>query len=166
MRRETQSIQNATPTLFLGTMPFAARGQRGDCDRYHPLQPRLPALRYHGRGSQRVHLAGIEREHRPIFERSASLPAFETSDTGCWRSKASFGIARSLQEHSCRTDGSAFSGLTIALDLLSQICTVIVSRIDIDPALMHRVAVIGSCTLDVLRTSGDKPAFNLWDGPQ
>ncbi|KRQ17424.1 hypothetical protein [Bradyrhizobium manausense] len=62
--------------------------------------------------------------------------------------------------------GSAFGGLTIALDLLSQICTVIVSRIDIDPALMHRVAVIGSCTLDVLRTSGDKPAFNLWDGPQ
>ncbi|WFU40139.1 hypothetical protein QA640_38995 [Bradyrhizobium sp. CB82] len=35
---------------------------------------------------------------------------------------------------------------TIALDLPSQICAVVVSRIDIDPALMHRVAVIGSGT--------------------
>ncbi|UVO30359.1 hypothetical protein [Bradyrhizobium arachidis] len=43
--------------------------------------------------------------------------------------------------------------MTIALDALSHTCMVIESRMGIDPALMHRVAVIGLGTLDVLRTT-------------
>jgi H+/gluconate symporter-like permease len=50
--------------------------------------------------------------------------------------------------------GSASGGLTIALDALGQAYMTIASQTGINPALMHRVAVIGSGTLDILPHNG------------
>jgi H+/gluconate symporter-like permease len=50
--------------------------------------------------------------------------------------------------------GSASGGLTIALDALGQTYMTIASQTGINPALMHRVAVIGSGTLDILPHNG------------
>ena len=50
--------------------------------------------------------------------------------------------------------GSASGGLTIALDALGDTYMQIASAKGIDPALMHRVAVIGAGTLDSLPHNG------------
>lgn len=50
--------------------------------------------------------------------------------------------------------GSASGGLTIALDSLSGTYMRLATELGIDPALMHRVAVIGSGTLDSLPHNG------------
>jgi H+/gluconate symporter-like permease len=50
--------------------------------------------------------------------------------------------------------GSASGGLTIALDALGQTYMAVAKQTGIDPALMHRVAVIGSGTLDILPHNG------------
>lgn len=50
--------------------------------------------------------------------------------------------------------GSASGGLTIALDALGQTYMTIAAQMGINPALMHRVAVIGSGTLDILPHNG------------
>lgn len=50
--------------------------------------------------------------------------------------------------------GSASGGLTIALDALGPTYMTIAAQLGIDPALMHRVAVIGSGTLDILPHNG------------
>lgn len=50
--------------------------------------------------------------------------------------------------------GSASGGLTIALDALGQTYVEIAARTGVDLALMHRVAVIGSGTLDILPHNG------------
>ncbi|MFT0891625.1 GntP family permease [Pseudochelatococcus sp. G4_1912] len=50
--------------------------------------------------------------------------------------------------------GSASGGLTIALDALGPTYMEIAAEIGIDPALMHRVAVIGAGTLDSLPHNG------------
>jgi H+/gluconate symporter-like permease len=50
--------------------------------------------------------------------------------------------------------GSASGGLTIALDVLSATYVTIASQHGIDVSLMHRVAVIGSGTLDILPHNG------------
>jgi H+/gluconate symporter-like permease len=50
--------------------------------------------------------------------------------------------------------GSASGGLTIALDALGQTYMDIASRTGIAPALLHRVAVIASGTLDILPHNG------------
>jgi H+/gluconate symporter-like permease len=50
--------------------------------------------------------------------------------------------------------GSASGGLTIALDALGQNYMAIASQTGINPALMHRVAVIGAGTLDILPHNG------------
>ena len=50
--------------------------------------------------------------------------------------------------------GSASGGLTIALDALGDNYLAIASQEGIDPALMHRVAVIGAGTLDILPHNG------------
>jgi len=50
--------------------------------------------------------------------------------------------------------GSASGGLTIALDALGQSYMQIAAEQGIDPALMHRVAVIGAGTLDSLPHNG------------
>lgn len=50
--------------------------------------------------------------------------------------------------------GSASGGLTIALDALGNAYMELAAGQDIDPALMHRVAVIGSGTLDSLPHNG------------
>src|SRR5690606_28531263 len=50
--------------------------------------------------------------------------------------------------------GSASGGLTIALDALGETYMSLASQRGIDPALLHRVAVIGSGTLDILPHNG------------
>jgi H+/gluconate symporter-like permease len=50
--------------------------------------------------------------------------------------------------------GSASGGLTIALDALGHTYMTVATETGIDPALMHRVAVIGSGTLDILPHNG------------
>ena len=50
--------------------------------------------------------------------------------------------------------GSASGGLTIALDALGHNYVVAAAQSGIDPALMHRVAVIGAGTLDLLPHNG------------
>ncbi|MET4801284.1 GntP family permease [Bradyrhizobium sp. LB11.1] len=50
--------------------------------------------------------------------------------------------------------GSASGGLTIALDALGQTYVELAARTGVDLALMHRVAVIGSGTLDILPHNG------------
>lgn len=50
--------------------------------------------------------------------------------------------------------GSASGGMTIALDTLGPTYMAIASQAGLDPALMHRVAVIGSGTLDILPHNG------------
>jgi H+/gluconate symporter-like permease len=50
--------------------------------------------------------------------------------------------------------GSASGGLTIALDALGQNYMMIAAETGLSPALMHRVAVIGSGTLDILPHNG------------
>ena len=50
--------------------------------------------------------------------------------------------------------GSASGGLTIALDALGPTYMNLASQTGINPALMHRVAVIGSGTLDILPHNG------------
>ena len=50
--------------------------------------------------------------------------------------------------------GSASGGLTIALDALGSTYMQLAAQTGINPALMHRVAVIGSGTLDSLPHNG------------
>ena len=50
--------------------------------------------------------------------------------------------------------GSASGGLTIALDALASTYMARAAEIGLDPALLHRVAVIGSGTLDILPHNG------------
>ncbi len=50
--------------------------------------------------------------------------------------------------------GSASGGLTIALDTLGSTYMARAAEIGLDPALLHRVAVIGSGTLDILPHNG------------
>lgn len=50
--------------------------------------------------------------------------------------------------------GSASGGLTIALDALGQTYMNIAAQAGINPALMHRIAVIGAGTLDILPHNG------------
>jgi H+/gluconate symporter-like permease len=50
--------------------------------------------------------------------------------------------------------GSASGGLTIALDTLGETYMMRAAEIGLDPALLHRVAVIGSGTLDSLPHNG------------
>jgi H+/gluconate symporter-like permease len=50
--------------------------------------------------------------------------------------------------------GSASGGLTIALDALGESYMALAAQTGINPALMHRVAVIGSGTLDILPHNG------------
>jgi H+/gluconate symporter-like permease len=50
--------------------------------------------------------------------------------------------------------GSASGGLTIALDALGQTYMTIARETGLNPALMHRVAVIGAGTLDILPHNG------------
>jgi len=50
--------------------------------------------------------------------------------------------------------GSASGGLTIALDALGQTYMTIAAQTGLSPALMHRVAAVGSGTLDILPHNG------------
>jgi H+/gluconate symporter-like permease len=50
--------------------------------------------------------------------------------------------------------GSASGGLTIALDALGRTYMTIAAQTGLSPSLMHRVAVIGAGTLDILPHNG------------
>jgi len=50
--------------------------------------------------------------------------------------------------------GSASGGLTIALGALSETCMQLAATNGIDPALVHRVVVIGAASLDSLPHNG------------
>ena len=85
----------------------------------------------------------------------AGLPAFETVRD--WVLAIEGGPLVSLAVATnilAALTGSASGGLTIALDALGQTYVEIASRTGIDLGLMHRVAVIGSGTLDILPHNG------------
>ncbi|MGQ3673240.1 GntP family permease [Xanthobacter sp. TB0136] len=85
----------------------------------------------------------------------ASLPAFE--DVRNWVLGIEGGPLVSLAVATnilAALTGSASGGLTIALDALGPTYMQIARDIGMDPALMHRVAVIGSGTLDSLPHNG------------
>jgi len=85
----------------------------------------------------------------------AALPAFETVRD--WVLSIEGGPLVSLAVATnilAALTGSASGGLTIALDALGQTYVDIAARSGIDLALMHRVAVIGSGTLDILPHNG------------
>ncbi|MBB4378510.1 H+/gluconate symporter [Bradyrhizobium sp. Rc3b] len=85
----------------------------------------------------------------------AALPAFETVRD--WVLAIEGGPLVSLAVATnilAALTGSASGGLTIALDALGQTYVEIAARNGIDLALMHRVAVIGSGTLDILPHNG------------
>jgi len=85
----------------------------------------------------------------------AALPAFETVRD--WVLAIEGGPLVSLAVATnilAALTGSASGGLTIALDALGQTYVELAARTGIDPALMHRVAVIGAGTLDILPHNG------------
>jgi H+/gluconate symporter-like permease len=85
----------------------------------------------------------------------AALPAFETVRD--WVLAIEGGPLVSLAVATnilAALTGSASGGLTIALDALGQTYVELAARTGINPALMHRVAVIGSGTLDILPHNG------------
>lgn len=85
----------------------------------------------------------------------AALPAFELMRT--WVLGIEGGPLVSLAVATnvlASLTGSATGGLTIALDALGAVYMEIAVKRDIDPALLHRVAVIGAGTLDSLPHNG------------
>jgi H+/gluconate symporter-like permease len=85
----------------------------------------------------------------------AALPAFELVRT--WVLGIEGGPLVSLAVATnvlASLTGSASGGLTIALDALGDTYMQIAAKQGIDPALMHRVAVIGAGTLDSLPHNG------------
>lgn len=85
----------------------------------------------------------------------AALPAF--ADVRNWVLSIEGGPLVSLAVATnilAALTGSASGGLTIALDALGPTYMKIAAEIGMDPALMHRVAVIGSGTLDSLPHNG------------
>jgi H+/gluconate symporter-like permease len=85
----------------------------------------------------------------------AALPAFELVRT--WVLGIEGGPLVSLAVATnvlASLTGSASGGLTIALDALGETYMQIAAKQGIDPALMHRVAVIGAGTLDSLPHNG------------
>ncbi|WFU41663.1 GntP family permease [Bradyrhizobium sp. CB82] len=85
----------------------------------------------------------------------AALPAFETVRD--WVLAIEGGPLVSLAVATnilAALTGSASGGLTIALDALGQTYVEVAAQTGVDLALMHRVAVIGSGTLDILPHNG------------
>jgi H+/gluconate symporter-like permease len=85
----------------------------------------------------------------------AALPAFAV--VRAWVLAIEGGVLVSLAVATnvlAALTGSASGGLTIALDALGPSYMAIASQTGISPALMHRVAVIGSGTLDILPHNG------------
>lgn len=85
----------------------------------------------------------------------AALPAFEAVKS--WVLSIEGGPLVSLAFATnilAALTGSASGGLTIALDALAPTYMQIASQTGLDPALMHRVAVIGAGTLDSLPHNG------------
>jgi H+/gluconate symporter-like permease len=85
----------------------------------------------------------------------AALPAFETVRD--WVLAIEGGPLVSLAVATnilAALTGSASGGLTIALDALGPIYVDLAARTGVDLSLMHRVAVIGSGTLDILPHNG------------
>ena len=97
------------------------------------------------------------------------LPALAVASLVGFGAMPAFGIVRDWVlgiggGHSCRSrwlriswpplTGSASGGLTIALDALGSTYLMRAQETGLDPALLHRVAVIGAGTLDSLPHNG------------
>ena len=128
-----------------------------DRDR-HPFQPQPPAgaAREHGCRRQCVRAAALSVASLVGFGAViAALPAF--AGVRDWVLAIEGGPLVSLAVATnvlAALTGSASGGLTIALDALGQTYMTIAPQTGINPALMHRVAVIGSGTLDILPHNG------------
>jgi H+/gluconate symporter-like permease len=83
----------------------------------------------------------------------AALPAFEIDWVLAIEGGPLVSLAVATNVLAALT-GSASGGLTIALDALGQTYMTIAAETGLSPALMHRVAVIGSGTLDILPHNG------------
>ncbi len=130
---------------------------RGDPHRGGAEFPPLPALRA-------TMDAGANASVLPIFSVAslvgfgavvAAMPAFELVRS--WVLGIEGGPLVSLAVATnilAALTGSASGGLTIALDSLGPTFMKIAAETGLDPALMHRVAVIGSGTLDSLPHNG------------
>ncbi|MGY3691973.1 H+/gluconate symporter-like permease [Bradyrhizobium sp. USDA 3240] len=85
----------------------------------------------------------------------ASLPAFDVVREWVLRIEGgplvSLAVATNIL---AALTGSASGGLTIALDALGKTYMGLAAEAGIDPGLLHRVAVIGSGTLDILPHNG------------
>src|SRR3974390_2688468 len=85
----------------------------------------------------------------------AALPAFAMGrDWGLSIGGGALGLLATATNVLAALTGSASGGLTIALDALGATYMSIAADRGIDPALMHRVAVIGAGTLDSLPHNG------------
>ena len=82
----------------------------------------------------------------------AALPAFALVRD--WVLGIEGGPLVSLAVALAALTGSALGGLTIALDALGGAYMKIAAEQGIDPALLHRIAVIGAGTLDMLPHNG------------
>jgi H+/gluconate symporter-like permease len=125
----------------------------------------LLALQWRRLGALRASVdAGVNASALPILSVSslvgfgavvASLPAFEVVSD--WVLSVGGGPLVSLAIATnvlAALTGSASGGLTIALDALAETYMAMAYAYGIDPALMHRVAVIGAGTLDMLPHNG------------
>ena len=84
----------------------------------------------------------------------AALPAFAIVGLGaCYRGRPAC-LPRGVDERARGPHGFSLGGLTIALDALGPTYMEMASRAGIDPQLLHRIAVIGSGTLDILPHNG------------
>jgi hypothetical protein len=119
---------------------------------------RLPALRSTmDAGANASVLPGGDRREPGRLRRGGRRAAGlrRGARLGAWRSMAGrWSRWRSPTNVLAALTGSASGGLTIALDALGATYLQLATEQGIDPALMHRVAVIGAGTLDSLPHNG------------
>ena len=132
-----------------------ARDRHRDADR-DQLSASARAARKHGCWRQCVCPAGVERRE-PRRLRLGRRGASGLRDGARLGASIEGGPLVSLAVATnvlASLTGSASGGLTIALDALGDTYMRLAAEQGIDPALMHRVAVIGAGTLDSLPHNG------------
>ena len=84
----------------------------------------------------------------------AAMPAFGGARRRARHRRRAAGVAGGRHQRARGADRLGVGGLTIALDALGATYMARAAEIGLDPALLHRVAVIGSGTLDSLPHNG------------
>ncbi len=134
----------------------AGRGHRR-AGRAELAAPAVRARRRMDAGANAVGAAGARRRQPGRLRRRgrrACRPS-RWCATGCSASTAArWSRSRVATNILAALTGSASGGLTIALDALGRTYLQLAATTGIDPALMHRVAVIGAGTLDSLPHNG------------